>query len=106
MLSKRPCRRTVSDRKWYRRTGLLILNQKKTNQNIIHESRIEPEDSVEKLLENRRKELQESEFFDRRDPTRISHLTKLKILKEILELIYDSAKEQRKVTEKLEVDVA
>ena len=83
----------------------LILNQKKTNQNIIHESRIEPEDSVEKLLEDRRKELQESEFFDHRDPTKISHLTKLKNLKEILELIYDAAKEQRKVTEKLEVDV-
>ncbi len=83
----------------------LILNQKKTNQNIIHESRIEPEDSVEKLMENRRKELQESEFFDRRDPTKISHLTKLKNLKEILELIYDAAKEQRKVTEKLEVDI-
>ena len=83
----------------------LILNQKKTNQNTIQESRIEPEDSVEKLLANRRKELQESEFFDRRDPTRISHLTKLKNLKEILELIYDAAKEQRKVTEKLEPEV-
>lgn len=80
----------------------LILNQKKTNQEIIQESRIEPEDSVEKLLENRRKELQENEFLDRRDPTKISHLTKLKNLKEILELIYDAAKEQRKVTEQLD----
>lgn len=83
----------------------LILNQKKTNQNTLQESSIEPEDSVERLLANRRKELQESEFFDRRDPTKISHLTKLKNLKEILELIYDAAKEQRKVTEKLEPEV-
>ena len=86
-------------------TTNLLLNQKKTNQKTIQESRIEPEDSVEKLLEKRRKELQETEFFDRRDPTRISHLTKLKNLKEILELIYDAAKEQRKVTEKLEPEI-
>lgn len=83
----------------------LILNQKKTHQSIIQESKIEPEDSVEKLLEKRKKELQENEFFDRRDPGRISHLTELKNLKEILELIYDAAKEQRKVAERIEPEV-
>ena len=40
--------------------------------------------------------------MNRRDPNRITHLTELKNLQEILELIYDVAKEQRKVAEKLE----
>ena len=80
----------------------LLLNQKDLHHTILQESKIQPLDTVEKLLENRKKELAENEFFDRRDPNRISHLTKLKNLKEILELIYDVAKEQRKVAEKLE----
>ena len=60
---------------------------------------------METLLENRKKELRENEFFDRRDPSKTSHLTELKNLKEILELIYDVAKEQRKVAEKLEPEL-
>jgi hypothetical protein len=79
----------------------LLLNQINPDQNTLQESEIEPLDTVENLLENRKKELAENEFFDRRDPNRISHLTELKNLKEILELIYDVAKEQRKVAEKL-----
>lgn len=83
----------------------LLLNQKSADQNILLESKLEPDDSVEKLLENRKKELQENEFFDRRDPNKISHLTELKNLKEILELIYDVAKEQRKVAENLDPEL-
>lgn len=79
----------------------LLLNQRNLDQNILNESKIQPLDTVENLLENRKKELHENEFFDRRDPSRITHLTELKNLKEILELIYDVAKEQRKVAEKL-----
>lgn len=79
----------------------LLLNQKNPDENIVQESKIEPLDTVENLLENRKKELAENEFFDRRDTNRISHLTELKNLKEILELIYDVSKEQRKVAEKL-----
>ena len=67
--------------------------------------KIQPVDTVETLLENRKKELAENEFFDRRDVNRITHLTELKNLKEILELIYDVAKEQRKVAEKLEPEI-
>ena len=83
----------------------LILHQKNLHQNMLQESALQPEDSVETLLENRRKELEDHEFFDRRDPNKISHLTELKNLKEILELIYDVAKEQRKVVENLEPDI-
>lgn len=83
----------------------LILNQKNLHQNILQESKLQPDDSVENLLEKRRKELEHNEFFDRRDPNKISHLTELKNLREILELIYDVAKEQRKVVENLEPDI-
>ena len=83
----------------------LILHQKNLHQNMLQESALQPEDSVETLLENRRKELEDHEFYDRRDPNNISHLTELKNLKEILELIYDVAKEQRKVVENLEPDI-
>lgn len=83
------------------RTGL-ILEQKKFDVDIVEESRLKPEDSVGKLLEKRKKEISESEIMNRRDPNRITHLTELKNLQEILELIYDVAKEQRKVAEKLE----
>ena len=82
----------------------LLLNQKNLDQNILQESKIQPLDTVEDLLENRKKELAENEFFDRRDTNRITHLTELKNLKEILELIYDVAKEQRKVAEKIELE--
>ena len=83
------------------RTGL-ILEQKKFDVDIVEESRLKPEDSVVQLLEKRKKEISESEIMNRRDPNRITHLTELKNLQEILELIYDVAKEQRKVAEKLE----
>lgn len=83
------------------RTGL-ILEQKKFDVDIVEESRLKPEDSVDQLLEKRKKEISESEIMNLRDPNRITHLTELKNLQEILELIYDVAKEQRKVAEKLE----
>ena len=83
----------------------LILNQKKYHRDIVEDSQLKPEDSVEKLLENRKKEILENEISDRRDPNRITRLTELKNLREILELIYDVAKEQRKCAEKLEPEI-
>ena len=83
----------------------LILEQKKFNREIVEESNLKPEDSVGKLLEKRKKEITENEIFDRRDPNRITRLTELKNLSDILELIYDVAKEQRKGAEKLEPEV-
>ena len=79
----------------------LILNKETAFEQTLHESQIRPEDSVEKLLERRKKEISETEVFNRRDPNRITHLTELKNLSEILDLLYDVAKEQRKVAEKL-----
>ena len=65
------------------------------------DSRLEPEDSsIENLLNERKNELLEKEAYDRRDPNKISHLTELINIHDVLELIYDVAKEQRKVIEK------
>lgn len=84
----------------------LLLNQEEPGKEIAIESSITPEDSVEKLLEKRKREIGESDIVNRRDPNRITHLTELKNLTEILELIYDVAKEHRRVAEKLMADLA
>ena len=64
------------------------------------ESRLTPDDEIEELLLQRKSEILEHEIFDRRDPDKVSHLTELKNIHDILELIYDVAREQRKVIEK------
>ena len=78
-----------------------LLNGNKIDEALKMESRIEPEDSsLEDLILKRRTELIENESYDLRDPDKISHLTELKNIHDVLELIYDVAKEQRKVIEK------
>ncbi|MCY0967812.1 FUSC family protein [Chryseobacterium wangxinyae] len=76
----------------------VLLNGEKITETLKMDSRLEPEDSsIENLLLQRKTELLENEAFDRRDPNKISHLTELKNIHDVLELIYDVAKEQRKV---------
>uniref|UniRef100_UPI002621F286 FUSC family protein n=1 Tax=uncultured Chryseobacterium sp. TaxID=259322 RepID=UPI002621F286 len=78
-----------------------LLKGEKITETLKRESRLEPEDSsIEDLLLKRKTEIEENEVVDRRDPDRISHLTELKNIHDVLELIYDVAKEQRKVIEK------
>lgn len=78
-----------------------LLNGDKITETLNMESRIEPEDSpLDDLILKRKTELTEHESYDLRDPNKISHLTELKNIHDILELIYDVAKEQRKVIEK------
>lgn len=55
-----------------------------------------PTDMVEDLLEKRKAEIEEDHFYDRRDISKTSRLTVLKNVHDILELIYDVAREQRK----------
>lgn len=76
-----------------------LLAEEIFDENIKHESKIKPEDAVEELLLKRKTEIEENEFFDIRDPQRLTKLTELKNIREILELLYDVAREQRKVTE-------
>lgn len=77
-----------------------LLNYEETDERTIEESALKPEDLVEKMLEKRKEEIEENEFFDIRDPNRITKLTELKNIREILELLYDVVHEQRKVIEK------
>jgi uncharacterized membrane protein YccC len=77
-----------------------LLNGEKIDETLNMESRIEPEDSsLEDLIMKRKLELTENEALDVRDPDKISRLTELKNIHDVLELIYDVAKEQRKVIE-------
>lgn len=82
-----------------------LLNGNDVNETLKMESRLEPEDSsIEDMLLKRKTEIEENEIMDRRDPDKISHLTELKNIHDILELIYDVAKEQRKVIEKYKAE--
>lgn len=78
-----------------------LLNGDTITETLNMESRIEPEDSsLDDLILKRKTQLIENETYDLRDPDKISHLTELKNIHDILELIFDVAKEQRKVIEK------
>lgn len=83
----------------------LILEKKQSQEEIIADSNIQPEDSVDELLQLRKKEILENEISNRRDPNRITRLTELMNLQEIFELLYDVAKEQRKGAEILEPEL-
>lgn len=78
-----------------------VLESHKVNQENFSQTNITPEDLVNELLLKRKEEIAENEFYDTRDPKRISHLTELKNIRELLELIYIQAREQRKISEKI-----
>ena len=78
-----------------------ILENEKPDEKNTLSLEISTADQVDELLEKRKKEIREEEFLDRRDPKVISHLTELKNIKELLELIYNEAREQRKIAKKL-----
>ena len=80
---------------------LAILKNEDFKQEKLSQNKITPEDLVNEMLEKRKVEIEENEFFDVRDPKRISHLTEIKNIRELLELIYNEAREQRKISEKI-----
>lgn len=55
--------------------------------------------AVEELLEERKEQLTEEQFLDHRDPTLVPRLTELKNIYDIMELLLDVVREQRKVLE-------
>ena len=75
-----------------------LLYQKDLDEQIKSESHIKPEDRVSGLLEKRKAELESQAISDDRD-FKVSHLTEIKNIRELLELIYDVAKDQRKIIE-------
>ncbi len=60
---------------------------------------INPIDEVGQLLEKRKKEIAETDVMNLRDPKRITRLTELKNIRELLELLFDVVHEQRKIVE-------
>ena len=81
------------------RTLSILKGEKLVEENIVH-SEIKPEDLVNEMLEKRKEEIAENEFYDTRDTKKISRLTEVKNISELLELIYNEAREQRKIAEK------
>ncbi|WP_392437826.1 FUSC family membrane protein [Cruoricaptor ignavus] len=57
----------------------------------------EPADEVEMLLKKRKTEIAKNDIDDHRNIHRTTKLTRLKHIREVLTLIYNTAKEQRKV---------
>lgn len=81
---------------------LSYLSQKDINKDEISElSKMNPDDTVNELLQKRKEEISENEIYDRRDLKRISKLTELKNITELLELLYNEARELRKIARKL-----
>ncbi len=76
-----------------------LLYQQDLDEKTRSESHIKPEDQVVDLLEKRKAELENQVFSDDRKTFTISHLTEIKNIKELLELINDVAKDQRKIIE-------
>ena len=58
----------------------------------------EPENQLENLLKIRKSELEENEFFDKRDISKISMLTELNNITELLELLSETLAEQKRIT--------
>ncbi|WP_018676168.1 FUSC family protein [Riemerella columbina] len=81
-----------------------LLNGEVYGQVLIEKSDIQPEDYVASLIKKRKAEIDEHEFFNNRDPKQVTHLTELKNIQELLELIYNVAKEQRKIAVQLNKD--
>jgi len=79
------------------RTSSLLFQKDLDEQNKF-DSRIKPEDHVSDLLEKRKAELENQAISNERTFT-VSHLTEIKNIRELLELIYDVAKDQRKIIE-------
>ncbi|MCD9855033.1 FUSC family protein [Epilithonimonas sp. JDS] len=79
------------------RTSSLLFQKDLDEQNKF-DSRIKPEDHVSDLLEKRKADLENQAISDERTFT-VSHLTEIKNIRELLELIYDVAKDQRKIIE-------
>jgi len=76
-----------------------LLYQQDLDEQVRSESHIKPEDQVFDLLEKRKAELENQAFSDERKTFTVSHLTEIKNIKELLELINDVAKDQRKIIE-------
>lgn len=95
----------IDHEKWYKKISfelkrITLLLEDKKNQISEELPQDEPENILESLIQQRKQEISENEFFDIRDPKRITKLTELKNIQEILELLCDVTHEQRKAVER------
>ena len=82
-----------------------LLNNRESQEELRRVRKLQPNDKVEELLEKRKLEIDDNLVYDHRDTQKITRLTELKNIREILELMYDVAREQRKVVEHYYKDV-
>ncbi len=80
------------------RTSFILKNQK-YDEKFLKESHLIPEDFVSSLLEKRKQELEGKEFRQEHDMTYISYAGEIKNINELLILIYNTSREQRKSVE-------
>ncbi|WP_417429650.1 FUSC family membrane protein [Halpernia sp.] len=90
----------IDAQKWTEKISSELQNSLNILNNVsseFHQKELEiPENEIEFLLNKRKQELELNEITDRRDPTKISHLAELNNITELLELMSDVAREQRK----------
>lgn len=67
---------------------------------LVRSQDISPNDTIDDLLRKRKEEIEVQ--ITKPNFSRITHLTELKNIRELLVLIYDVAREQRKVSEKIQ----
>lgn len=77
------------------------LHQEEVETDLKKASRIAPDDIVDELLQEEKKKSAIEELFINENPTELNRLTELKNAKELLQLLYDVAREQRKITQKV-----
>ncbi|AQY21238.1 FUSC family protein [Riemerella anatipestifer] len=76
----------------------IALNNEFYDETLDEQSQLTPEDYVHQLLNKRKTEISENEFYNTRDSKKVTYLTELKSIQELLELIFSTAKKQRKVS--------
>lgn len=79
------------------RGTLDILNDENSEEK---QEEIIPKDQIQELLNYRKLEIENQAFFDNRDVNHITKLTELKNLREVLELLFEVCKEQKRVAKK------
>lgn len=70
------------------------------DENWKKDSNLQPDDEIEELLRKRKIEIQHEDYSPYSDANKVTRLTELQNIHNVLDLIYDVAKEQRKVIEK------
>ncbi|NHW60073.1 FUSC family protein, partial [Escherichia coli] len=72
----------------------IALNNEFYDETLDEQSQLTPEDYVHQLLNKRKTEISENEFYNTRDSKKVTYLTELKSIQELIALIFSTAKKQ------------